>query len=659
MSDRPSPSDSKSDDVSLVEKPPTSIGGILMRLGPGLIVAGSIVGSGELIATTATGAQAGFWLLWLILIGCVIKVFVQVELGRYTLVDGKTTMEGLAEVPGPRIPGRGNWLVWYWFAMFLASTAQLGGIVGGVGQALSISAPLTENGGKYNDYVEAETQLIVHRAELNLNETRLADEKQPESKRESATQRIPELHLDIFNRELQSSEFLLVLKRAEKEPPQDEIANIEAFHNKLESLQDKTESTATLLAKASPLVEQVIANEADIKGIEKKLKELPRKGSLQNAKKASFLKNDADQLKEENDTLLASIGALDAEHDTDNLATLYLEAKRSKRPNNPVDDKIWATIITIMTAAVLYFGRYGLIQSFSTTLVALFTMITIVNLCMLQGSDDWGVSLLDIIHGMSFKLHDPAITAKTGALGTALATFGIIGVGASELVTYPYWCLEKGYARFTGPKNDSSEWAERARGWMRVMRWDAWCSMGVYTFATIAFYLLGAAILGRTGLDPKGTEMIRYLSVMYQPVFGQVAQILFLFGAFAVLYSTFFVANASLARVFGDALSVLNFAAKGEEAYRNRVRILSALLPFLCLSFYVSGLEPVALVLFSGMMQAIMLPMLAGAALFFRYYRGDRRISPGKAWDVFLWVSALGMLVAGAWAAWSKISSLF
>ncbi len=35
-------------------------------------------------------------------------------------------------------------------------------------------------------------------------------------------------------------------------------------------------------------------------------------------------------------------------------------------------------------------------------------------------------------------------------IGTALATFGIIGVGAAELVVYPYWCLEKGYARFTG-----------------------------------------------------------------------------------------------------------------------------------------------------------------------------------------------------------------
>jgi hypothetical protein len=52
--------------------------------------------------------------------------------------------------------------------------------------------------------------------------------------------------------------------------------------------------------------------------------------------------------------------------------------------------------------------------------------------------------------------------------------FGITGVGASELFAYPYWCLEKGYARYTGPRTADPEWAARARGWMRVLYLDAW-----------------------------------------------------------------------------------------------------------------------------------------------------------------------------------------
>jgi Mn2+/Fe2+ NRAMP family transporter len=138
------PSDPAADHRSSleIENPPTRFGGILRRLGPGLIIAASIVGSGELIATTTTGAKAGYTLLWLILIGCVIKVFVQVEFGRYAVAEGVSTIEGLNHVPGPR--WKVNWLVWAWFFMFLTSAiGQLGGILGGVGQLLADAFPIT------------------------------------------------------------------------------------------------------------------------------------------------------------------------------------------------------------------------------------------------------------------------------------------------------------------------------------------------------------------------------------------------------------------------------------------------------------------------------------------------------------------------------------
>ena len=53
------------------------------------------------------------------------------------------------------------------------------------------------------------------------------------------------------------------------------------------------------------------------------------------------------------------------------------------------------------------------------------------------------------------------------------------------------------------------------------MQLDAWFSMVVFTVATVAFYLLGAAVLHPQGLDPKGSEMIPTLSQMYlQPLEG-------------------------------------------------------------------------------------------------------------------------------------------
>ena len=94
-----------------------------------------------------TGAQAGISLLWLVIIGCVIKVFVQIELGRYTIGNGETTLTALNKVPGPRL--RVNWVVWYWLVMMLVGFGQLGGIIGGVGQSLALAIPIK------GDYAEA------------------------------------------------------------------------------------------------------------------------------------------------------------------------------------------------------------------------------------------------------------------------------------------------------------------------------------------------------------------------------------------------------------------------------------------------------------------------------------------------------------------------
>ncbi len=529
--------------TEFIEAPPHTVWGILRRLGPGLIIAGSIVGSGELIATTITGAKAGFTLLWLILIGCIVKVFAQVEFGRYSIVTGQTTMDGLNRVPGPRLPwGGSNWIVWYWFLMFLASISQLGGIVGAVGQALAISVPLTEKGRAFNDYVELQ-----------------------------------------------------------------------------------------------------IARKVKVAGLER------------SEQQGAFRNNPADRATVQRD--IAALDQLIARQQTDLAAKLGPERwnELDQRPPPPPDDKIWATLMAVITTVLLVLGRYRLIQALSTAIVAMFTFITVANLMVLQVHPTWSVGWSDIIAGLQFRLPVGGNATGLTPVATALAAFGIIGVGAAELIAYPYWCLEKGYARFTGPRSASPEWGERARGWMRVMRWDTWCSMVVYTFATIAFYLLGAAILGRAGLVPAESALIQTLTVMYEPVFGAAAQALFLLGAFAVLYSTYFVANAGHARVFPDALRVLGLVEGGQEHYRRLVTILSGVFPMACLIIYLLFPKPTALVLLSGAMQAIMLPMLAIAALYFRYRCGDRRVTPGHIWDLFLWLSAIGMTIAGLWTLASKL----
>ena len=122
-----------------VEDPPASLLSALRRIGPGIVLASSIVGSGELIATTTLGAQVGYAALWIVLVSCAIKPVVQAELGRYTIVTGSTGLEGFNGVPGPRAGV--SWLVWAWAITVTLTLLQVGGMYGGVGQVLHVLVP--------------------------------------------------------------------------------------------------------------------------------------------------------------------------------------------------------------------------------------------------------------------------------------------------------------------------------------------------------------------------------------------------------------------------------------------------------------------------------------------------------------------------------------
>ncbi|MGO3136717.1 MAG: hypothetical protein ACTIJ7_11235, partial [Agrococcus casei] len=58
-----------------VKKAPTRFRERFKYLGPGIITSAMIVGSGELIVTTSLGAQAGFALLWMVIIASTVKVW--------------------------------------------------------------------------------------------------------------------------------------------------------------------------------------------------------------------------------------------------------------------------------------------------------------------------------------------------------------------------------------------------------------------------------------------------------------------------------------------------------------------------------------------------------------------------------------------------------
>ena len=119
---------------------PKSFFSKLRFLGPGFILSASIVGSGELIATTILGAKGGFITFWVILVSCFVKVAIQLEFGKNAIITGKTLMFSFAKLPGPTFK-KGNWAIWATFILTLLKILQVGGMLGGSAIAISMLFP--------------------------------------------------------------------------------------------------------------------------------------------------------------------------------------------------------------------------------------------------------------------------------------------------------------------------------------------------------------------------------------------------------------------------------------------------------------------------------------------------------------------------------------
>ena len=420
-------------------EPPVGFANILRKIGPGIVLAASIVGSGELIATTALGAKVGYTMLWLVIVSCFIKAVVQAFLGRYVIARAETGLDAVNRIPGPR--GRKiNWVVVAWALMVFMVLFQIAAMFIGVSQVMF-----------------------------------------------------------------------------------------------------------------------------QVTGW-------------------------------------------------------------------PVG--MWVIVFWVLTLVLLLGGGYSRMEKLAMVKVGLFTFITLLAAVLLIGSPTFSVG--EMMSGFTFQL-------PTEGMAIAIAVFGITGVGATELYVYTYWCVEKGYARYTGPHDNTEAWRRRARGWATVMNVDVVLSMLVYTIATVAFYLLGAGILHAMGQVPKGADMIPVLSNIYTQTLGGWAKYLFYIGAIIILFGTIVAATAGHARMCSDLMRIMGVFSHDDLRARNRWRdifvVILTVIP-VCM-FWIFGQAPVQMVTWGGMAQAAMLPIISCATLYL-YYKYMRNTLAASNWMVaLLWVAAI------------------
>ncbi|AYQ34164.1 Nramp family divalent metal transporter [Runella sp. SP2] len=434
--------------------PPQTLFQRFRYLGPGFILSAAIVGSGELIATTALGAKAGFVTFWVVLVSCLVKVTLQLEFGKNAIYTGVPTMQSLNRLDGKKW-GKAHWSIWLWLSLQGLKLLQVGGIVGGVAIVLNMAFPF-----------------------LGTN--------------------------------------------------------------------------------------------------------------------------------------------------------------------------LWAAIAALVTAVLVYRGFYKPVEQGALIMIILFTITVLISLVLLQFTP-YAISWEQLSSGLSFSL-PPAVT------GVAIGAFGITGVGGDEIMFYNYWCIEKGYAAYAGPNDGTPEWADRAKGWIKVMYLDAVCSMVVYTLVTAAFYLLGAALLHQHGEVPEGYAMVETLSKLFTQTLGEWAKVIFLIGAFFVLYSTLFTATASWSRIFGDAFGQLGWVKFDDEASRKRViGMLSWAFPIIWCVLFLLIQMPVTMILLGGIATSILLLLVLWAALVFRYRELPASLSPTPTYNFFFWLSVVSILMVSFYGVWQVV----
>ncbi len=112
-------------------------------IGPGIVVAATGVGAGDLVATLIAGSRFGYALLWAAIVGTVIKIALAEGVGRWTLASGRTIFDGWSSLGGGWFGGRLNWagvyfglyvIIWgfvYGAAAMTATALPLAALFGG------------------------------------------------------------------------------------------------------------------------------------------------------------------------------------------------------------------------------------------------------------------------------------------------------------------------------------------------------------------------------------------------------------------------------------------------------------------------------------------------------------------------------------------------
>jgi Mn2+/Fe2+ NRAMP family transporter len=105
----------------------------LRYAGPGIVIAVTGVGAGDMVSSLVAGTDFGMVLLWAVVLGAILKYFLTEGIGRWYMASGQTILQGWRSL--------GRWAIWYFVIYLFIVTFVFGAAVTSTA-ALAVDAAL-------------------------------------------------------------------------------------------------------------------------------------------------------------------------------------------------------------------------------------------------------------------------------------------------------------------------------------------------------------------------------------------------------------------------------------------------------------------------------------------------------------------------------------
>ncbi|MFI6301262.1 Nramp family divalent metal transporter [Amycolatopsis thailandensis] len=256
--------------------------------------------------------------------------------------------------------------------------------------------------------------------------------------------------------------------------------------------------------------------------------------------------------------------------------------------------RYWAMICGLLGFALVWFGRYAIIEKLMTVLTGVM-FVTVVGTAILVVPD-----FAELFKGAVPTLPDGSLVYVLGLVG---------GVGGTiTMAAYGYWTLAKGW---------------RSAKWLPMMRTDNAVGYVMTGIFVIAMLIVGAELLlGQKIIS--GDKGLLFLGDTLAADYGQWARIPFLIGFFAVSFTSVIGVWHGVSLLFADWWRILRLPGNttesvetyekkaGERSVAYRGYVLWLTFPPMALLFLD---QPFQLTVIYGVLGALFMPFLAATLL--------------------------------------------